>query len=72
METYLFETFSVSEIVHFLDFYPSGMEISMEIWNTFMEKNMHKFVFCEYSLDVRRLKKLLQTNIIQNLNKQIF
>lgn len=48
------------------------MEISMEIWNTFMEQNMHYLVFCEYSLDVTGLKKFLQINIIQNINKQIF
>lgn len=32
---------------------------------------MCKFIFCEYSLDVTELKKLLQINVIQNLNMQI-
>lgn len=36
-----------------------------------MEQNIHKFVFCKYILAVTGLKKLLQIDIIQHLNRQI-
>lgn len=71
MENFTYKL-SVSESVHLLDFCSSEKEISMEIWNTILEQNIHEFVFCKYSLDVTGLKKLPQIYIVQNINKQIF
>lgn len=36
-----------------------------------MERNMHKFVFWEYLFDVTGPEKLLQIDIIPNLNMQL-